>query len=229
MLKTMIYNIRLLSVSIVIASFFTSCKEKITGIPECLLYFDTPQPASYSPLETIPKKWQGWYINLDSTFLHIESQLISIVKDNRFSLTTAEFDSIRSEYSWNSTQIMFSKDEVYDYKVLKDSVLLTTKVRDTFYCALDKQYLRKSGSYLLVNTKKDLGWEVQSLHFEKEGLTVLSWQSFSDVQVLDSIIARPKKEIDSLIMVYSPTKKEFKKLLELKSKDRRYLFKKIKI
>ncbi|WP_395053650.1 hypothetical protein [Flavobacterium sp.] len=180
-------------------------------------YFENPQPINDSELSSIPNKFQGVYINSDSTYLNINKNLIFTESKTKFMCHKTKLDSLKQDFYFENGKYI-SKDtkDVFDCKKIGDSVELSYKDIDTLFIFSKTQKAKRINGNLTLNEKDSIFWKIKLISLSKNQLTIKYFYSDNDLKRMDSITKIPSKMIDSLSFVISPSRTEFKKFSEVK-------------
>jgi len=181
-------------------------------------YFENPQPINDSELTSIPNKFQGIYMNSDSVYLNIKKDIIYTESEFKFRIHKNQTDSLKKDfYIENGKYISKNKKEVFNSKVIGDSIELAYKDIDTFFSFSDIQKAKRINGRLVLNQKDSIYWKVKLMSLNKNTLTIKQLYSDNDLKRMDSITKNHSKRIDSTRFIISPSRKEFSKFLELKN------------
>jgi hypothetical protein len=194
-----------------------SCKQS-----ECpagnMFFFEAPQPINDSELTSIPNKFQGIYMNSDSVYLNIKKNIIYTESEFKFRIHKNQTDSLKQDfYIENGKYISKNKKEVFNSKVIGDSIELAYKDVDTFFSFSDIQKAKRINGRLVLNQKDSIYWKVKLMSLNKNTITIKQLYSDNDLKRMDSITKNHSKMIDSARFIISPSRKEFSKFLELKN------------
>jgi hypothetical protein len=194
-----------------------SCKQS-----ECpagnMFFFEAPQPINDSELTSIPNKFQGIYRNSDSVYLNIKKNIIYTESEFKFRIHKNQTDSLKQDfYIENGKYISKNKKEVFNSKVIGDSIELAYKDVDTFFSFSDIQKAKRINGRLVLNQKDSIYWKVKLMILNKNILKIKQLYSVNDLKRMDSITKNHSKRIDSTRFIISPSRKEFSKFLELKN------------
>jgi hypothetical protein len=205
-----------------------SCK-KAEEVPVGLnFYFENPQPINDSELKKFPSKFRGLYLDKDSSFLKIEENVILSESYFKFRIHKKELDSLKKDFVFsNGRLIEKSNDEMYEVVEKGDSLELSNKNTDTLFMFSNSQKAKRINGYLVLNTKDSIFWKVKLVSIEKEVLKIRYIYSEDDLKKIDSITRVKAKMIDSSSFIIKPTRREFKKILNLKQLGDERQFKKI--
>ena len=200
-----------------VLGFFSSCKDVIAEPFGNTYFFENPQPINYSELSSIPEKFHGIFMNSDSACLNIQKNIILQEKYSTFNLSNKDLDSLKNDFEIiNNQYISKSTKEVFNSRILKDSVEFKGKKTDTLFIFSNSQKMKRINQYLILNQKDSVFWKIKILSLEKNALTVKQIYSESDLKKMDSISKIKSKKIDSTFYILNPSRREFKKFLYLK-------------
>ena len=190
-----------------------SCKD--IAVSENNYYFENPQPINDSELSKIPNKFEGIFMNSDSVFLNFKENMILREIFFRFKINKKELDSLKKS------------QDIYNYRLLKDSIELSRKKIDTFFIFSNSQKAKRINGHLILNEKDSIFWKIKMLSLDKNVLTIRYIYSEKDLKKIDSISKIKSKKIDSSSYIITPSRREFKKILDLKNLEYKQEFKKI--
>ena len=183
-----------------------------------MFFFEAPQPINDSELTSIPNKFQGIYRNSDSVYLNIKKNIIYTESEFKFRIHKNQTDSLKQDfYIENGKYISKNKKEVFNSKVIGDSIELAYKDVDTFFSFSDIQKAKRINGRLVLNQKDSIYWKVKLMSLNKNTITIKQLYSDNDLKRMDSITKNHSKRIDSTRFIISPSRKEFSKFLELKN------------
>ena len=126
-----------------------SCKDIAAEAPvfENNYYFENPQPINDSELSEIPNKFQGIFMNSDSIFLNFKENMILEERLYRFKIEKVKLDSLKEDFELkNGKFISKNSKEIYDYRMLKDSLELSSKRIDTFFIFLEEAVTKEGNN-----------------------------------------------------------------------------------
>ncbi|WP_310555511.1 hypothetical protein [Flavobacterium sp.] len=207
---------------------FSSCKDVASEPFGNTYYFETPQPINDSELISIPNKFQGIFMNSDSTYLNIKENIILTEKKYTFYLNKKHLDSLKDDFEIiNGKFISKISKEIYNYRELKDSIELTNKDVDTFFIFSNTQKAKRINGSLVINEKDSIFWKVKLINLDKKNLKITQIYSDSDLKKMDSITKIKSKMIDSSSYIIKASRKEFSKFINLKNFGYQQEFKKI--
>lgn len=205
---------------LVVASFMLfSCKDIAAFPPDgYTFYFENLQPINDSELNSIPNKFIGEYVNSDSVVLKIKKNAITSENLFKFKFHKNQIDSLKTEFSFaNGKYISKLNNAIFDYKMVGDSVELSSKEIDTVFIFSDSQKAKRINGYLILNEKNEKYWEVRLVNLKKNKLEIKHLYAESDLRRMDSITKIHSKTIDSTTFTINPTRREFSKFLQLKN------------
>lgn len=196
---------------------FVSCKQ--SEFPEGnTFFFENPQPINDSELSAIPNKFQGIYMNSDSVYLNIKKNIIYTESEFKFRIHKNQIDSLKQDfYIENGMYISKNKNEVFNSKVIGDSIELAYKDIDTFFSFSYIKKLKRINGHLVLSQKDSIYWKVKLISLNRNTLTVKQLYSDDDLKQMDSITKNHSKRIDSTSFIINPSRREFSKFFELKN------------
>ena len=181
-------------------------------------FFENPQPINDSELKSFPNKFVGLYVNSDSLFLRIKSKLIVTEFEYKFRFHKTKLDSLNNEFVIkNGKYIQKNTNEEYDFKTIGDSIQFSTKNIDTLFIFSDTNKVKRMFGQLVLNEKDSIYWKVKTISLKNNIITLKQPYSDSDLKSIDSITKIHSKQLDSTHYVINPTRREFKKFLQLKN------------
>lgn len=211
--------------------FVVSCKKADAPAEEVgfALCFEKPQPINDSELSKIPSKFRGIFMNSDSVYVNIKENVI--LKENyyKFRIHKNELDSIKSGFDLKGNQYISKlNDDVFDYRYLGDSIEFSNKDIDTFFVFSDTQKAKRIDGKLVLNYKDSIFWKIKAISLEKNRLKIKYIYSEEDLKRIDSLTKVKSTMIDSLTYILSPSRNEFKRMLNLKKLGEEQYYNKIK-
>jgi hypothetical protein len=191
-----------------------SCKEKVFEGDD--LYFENPQPMNESELREIPSKFLGLYKDADSVFLKIDKNRITKYYYGRYRIHKSELDSMENDFEISNGNLIEKKTKAtFETKKIEDSIELSSINTDTIFQISNIQKLKRINGNLLLNFKRDNYWQVNILTLKKKTLN-LKYLSVADLNSLDSVMTIKATMIDSINYLLKPSRKEFKKISNMK-------------
>ncbi len=195
-----------------------SCKKTEEIAFESNFRFLSAQPINDSELSKIPNKFLGIYMNSDSTFLNIKSNIILTENYSRFRFHKTEKDSLKIEFSiQNGKYISKENEQIFDSKIIGDSIELSSKNSDTLFVLSKFQKAKRINGHLVISQKESFYWTSKILTLDNDVLKIRQLYSENDRKRLDSITTIKSKEVDSATFLVEPTRPEFSKILKLKN------------
>ncbi len=197
--------------------FLVSCK-KTEPVFESNFRFANAQPINNSELSKIPNKFLGVFMNADSTYLNIKFNIILTEKFSKFKIHKTQKDSLLSEFSFvNDKFISKENKQIFDSKIIGDSIELSSKNSDTLFVISKSQKAKRINGHLVISQKESFYWTSKILTLDDDVLKIRQLYSENDRKRLDSIITIKSKEVDSATFLLEPTRPEFSKILNLKN------------
>ena len=198
--------------------FLVSCKKTEQTPFESNFRFSSAQPINDSELSKIPNKFLGIFMNSDSTFLNIKSNIILTENYSRFRIHKTEKDSLKTEFSiQNGKFISKENKQIFDSRIIGDSIELSSKNSDTLFVLSKSQKAKRINGHLVISQKESFYWTSKILTLDGDVLKIRQLYSENDRKRLDSITAIKSKEVDSATFLVEPTRPEFSKILKLKN------------
>lgn len=190
-----------------------SCKEEAIGND---LYFENLQPINDSELKEIPKKFLGLYKNADSVFLKIDKTMIVKYRYGKFKIHKSELDSMKNDFEITNEKLVEKETKaIFETKKIGDSIEMSSKNTDTIFQISDTQKVKRISGSLVLNSKSDNYWQVNILSLNSKMLK-FKYLSVEDLKSLDSIMSTKSTMIDSTNYLLKPSRKEFKKISNMK-------------
>ena len=200
-----------------IITFIISCKDATSEPVGNNIFFNKPQPINDSELSEFPTKFQGVFMNSDSTFLNIQKNIILKETYTSFSVSKNEMDSLKNYFEIIDNQYFEkSSKQLYSKRLLKDSIQLRTKLIDTFFIFSNIQKAKRINGNLVLNEQDSIFWKIKIISLNKNKLTLKHISSNSDLKKMDSITKIKSKKIDSTAFIINPSRREFSKFLAFK-------------
>lgn len=196
-----------------------SCKKTEEIVPfESNFRFSSAQPINDTELSKIPNKFLGIFRNTDSTYLIINSKSILSEKYARFKVNKLMLDSLKTEFSFqNGKYILKDTKQIYDSKIVGDSIELSSKNVDTLFVLSKSQKAKRINGHLIISQKESFYWTSKILTLDDKVLKIREIYSEKDRIRLDSLTTIKSKEVDSATFLVEPTRREFGKILNLKN------------
>ncbi len=218
-LKNKTLPMKKLTFVFVLVILFISCKERESSMPNGNnFYFENPQPINDSELSSIPNKYHGIYMNSDSIYLNIAKSIVFTECIRKFKLHKNQLDSLKQDFDIvKDKYILKESKEIFDYKLIGDSIQLSSKSVDTIFVFSNAQKAKRINGYLILNQKDSILWKVNLVSLNKNKLIIRELYSNDDLKKMDSITKIHSKIIDSTSFIISPSRREFSKFLELKN------------
>ncbi len=186
-----------------------SCKKQEAVPVGNNFYFENPQPINDSDLSLIPNKFQGIYINTDSVYVNIKKDVIYKEYRTKFRFHKNKIDSLNQYFD--------KVEEVYNSKLIGDSIELTIIDRDTVFVFSDFQRAKRINGNLVLSQKDSVYWKIKLLTLNRNKLIIKELYSDSDLIKMDSITKVHSRRIDSFAFIITPKRKEFKNFFKLKN------------
>lgn len=200
------------------ATILVSCKKTESEPIGNNFYFENPQPINDSELKSIPRKFQGIFVNSDSIFLNINDHLIFTEKQVRFRCHKNQMDSLKNYFEVvDGNYISKENKEIYSHKLVGDSIEFSNKEKDTIFLFSDSQKAKLINGLLTLSVKDSIYWKIRFLKLNNNELKIKYLYSDEDLKSMDSITKNHSKKIDSLSYIISPSRKEFKKISGIKN------------
>lgn len=188
---------------------------------EAPIVFTEAQPRDVKESIQFENPYQGTFMcTEDSALVRVEPQVIYKEKPFQFGVSPAELDTLE-DVKWLGDKIyIIPLDEYVDVENLGDTLIVGELwLRDTLFAVGQEQVLKYYRGHQILNKKLSGNrWEVTILSLDEEGNLTLSKTVIpEDLGKLEAIT--PVKNIsreDHTQYLLSPTRAEFRKLLEAK-------------
>ncbi len=192
-------------------------------------YFEKTQPVNDSELLKIPNKFQGLFMNSDSIYVNVQENIILKEYYNKFRFHKKDFDSIKINFDKvGNKYISKFNNEVFDYRLLRDSVEFLNKQIDTFFVFSNNQKAKRFDGQLVLNFKDSIYWTIKSIRLEKNILKIKYIYSEEDLKLMDSLTKVKSIMIDSSSFILKPSRNELKRILNLKRLGEELMYKKVR-
>ena len=147
---------------------------------------------------------------------------------NKFKINKTKLDSLKSEFEITDKKFINKDlDKAFDYRILKDSIELSEKIIDTIFVISDNQKAKRTDGQLILSFKDSIFWNIKMISIQKNNLKIKQLSNFSDLKKLDSITKIKSKSIDSTSILIKPSRREFKKIINLKNLGTEMIYKKL--
>jgi hypothetical protein len=181
--------------------------------------FDTPQPVNKGNQSSISEILTGTYINKDSTFLIITTDMILKKSEEYFEITEDELDTM-SQYTYDENFIYGPiLDTAPIIEKRYDTIMGSYIYKDTLFELSSNQFIRKyKGNYYLNIQQKDKTWEVIQFISKSDSLIIKSMDKEKDIDLVKNIafVHEVIKDSSDKIQKYiiTASQKEFKQFLK---------------
>lgn len=208
-----------LAIIIVIFSFLSCNKEIADGPIETYFYFESPQPVNDSELSSLPSKFRGKYF-IDDIELTITDKEIYHTYFEDGKISKSSLDSLKNIIEYKNNKLIWLDDNeklVYDTEEEKDSIYYFRKRLDTVFSFSERQKAKRINGQLVLSTRDSVFWNVKILSLEKDSL---KWKYFcckTDYELLKPMVKDITINTDTSIVNIKPVRREFAKILSLKS------------
>lgn len=184
-------------------------------------YFDQPQPATVSDVNTFGEDIQGVYVKKDDEVVDIviDSNRIEFRYITKMLLTTKEIKENEKYFFKNNLLFGVDSSQGLKYFIENDTVYFGIYQKELFFELNANTRIRKYGNQYILNEKKGDGiWEVRLLYKKGENLYLRSMDIAEEEEKANKIL--PKPEVKRLkgekVYVSSPKKTELYKFIEAK-------------
>lgn len=208
-----------IAVLIVLSFMLYSCRDKSAELPfdSFTFFFEKPQPINDIELNSIPNKFIGEYINSDAVVIKIRKNAITSENSSKFKFPKNQMDSLKTKFSFADGKCISKlNNSILDYKIIGDSIELTSKEIDTVFIFSDTKNAKRINGILVLNEKKSKYWEVSFVNLNKNKLEIKHLYAENDLRRMNSVTKIHSKMIDTTTFVINPTRGEFGKFLQLK-------------
>lgn len=191
--------------------------------------FLEPQPENKRDLNSIPKSYQGKYLNKsDSSILTIESRMIFQEWKGFSRVSNVEMQAELDTVYDDDIVIKISDNWTMNIDVDEDSATITTYGIDTLFVLNEGTKLRKFKGYLFLNySRPDSTWRVKLLKLEDNQL---EFESLVNNIEIDSLreVTQIVTEIDTTTNRpehhdLEPKRKELKEILKRKESNLKFI------
>ena len=198
--------------------FLFSCK-KIESIPYdgVDFLFKEIQPVDDKEITNFPNRFQGIYINSDSTYLIVSKKDVYYKWIDKNKISFEMFNSFKDSLKQVQNRLYFKDNSFLEYRKLKDSVEINEIKYDTIFSIFENQKAVKINRTFVLNTKDSIYWGIRLMTFNKNNLQLKDIYSLNDLRRIDSISEIKSVKIDSTKNLFQLTRKEFKSMLVLKN------------
>ncbi|MGH2664821.1 hypothetical protein [Flavobacterium sp.] len=205
-----------------------SCKEAIKEPLGLNFYFENPQPVNDSELSKFPDRFQGRYLNSDSTSIIIDDKCILSEHDYGFKIHKKDLDSIKDIFEFNNGKLIDKEtNKPVESRFIGDSLKIFNKWTDTLFCISAYNKVKRIHGNLILNKKDSIFWKIKTLRLEKDTLKIQYLYSEEDLRKIGSITKVKAVKIDSFSYIFKPTRREFKNIMKVKNLGDEQQFKKV--
>ncbi|MDP5028374.1 MAG: hypothetical protein NWQ14_09120 [Flavobacterium sp.] len=208
---------------------FSSCKE--SAIENNFIYFSEAQPTNVDEINEFPKKFVRTYTMDYSHRLVVQPKCAYILEIETLTALKSELDSI-PDFELRNNQV-FDKSENKAYKtfIKGDTIAFEIERLDTIFSFAENEIAKQYKSSLVLNKEVDGKYQTSILKLSAIGATHTQLGTRKDFTKLKSELKIPfateMKENDTLHVVLTPTRADFRKLLRKEGfeYESKYLFK----
>lgn len=181
------------------------------------LYFENSQPVNDSELSKIPFKFLGYYCIGENFFMVVTKNQILTKYFDKSRIHRNGLDSLKVDFHVTKDKIISKKvtELEFDYKLIGDSIELLDVETDTIFEFSNKQKMKRVGSCLVLNEKDSVFWKAKIIRFDKKSVAIEYLYDWDQLHQFDSLTKIKSKRIDSLKFILSPSRREFKKYLQI--------------
>ncbi len=194
-----------------------SCKD--SGLNNSFIYFSEAQPTNVDEIKEFPKKFVRTYAMDYSHRLVVEPKLIYILEIETLTALKSELDSI-PEFELRNNQV-YDKSENKAYKtfIKGDTIAFEIERLDTIFSFAENEIAKQYKSSLVLNKEVDGKYQTSILRLSTVGAKHIQLGTKKDFTKLKSELKIPfvaeMKENDTLHVVLTPSRADFRKLLRL--------------
>ena len=205
---------------LIIAAFalaMVSCKD--SGLHNSFIYFSEAQPTNVDEIDEFPKRFVRTYSMDYSHRLVVQSKCAYILEIETLTALKSELDSI-PEFELRNNQV-FDKSENKAYKtfVKGDTIAFEIERLDTIFSFAKNEIAKQYKSSLILNKEIDGKYQTSILRLSTVGAKHIQLGTKKDFTKLNSELKIPfvteMKENDTLHVVLTPSRADFRKLLRL--------------
>lgn len=192
-----------------------SCKD--SGLHNSFIYFSEAQPTNVDEITAFPKKFVRTYTLDYSHRLVVEQKCAYIKEIETITALKSELDSI-PEFELRNNQV-FDKSENKPYKtfIKGDTIAFEIERLDTIFSFAENEIAKQYKSSLVLNKEIDGKYQTSILKLSTIGASHTQLGTRKDFTKLKSELKIPfaakMKENDTLHVVLTPSRADFRKLL----------------
>ena len=206
-----------------------SCKD--SGLNNSFVYFSEAQPTNVDEITAFPKKFVRTYTMDYSHRLVVEPKCAYILEIETLTALKSELDSI-PEFELRNNQV-FDKSENKSYKtfIKGDTIAFEIERLDTIFSFAENEIAKQYKSSLVLNKEVDGKYQTSILKLSTIGAKHIQLGTKKDFTKLKAELKIPfateMKENDTLHVVLTPSRADFRKLLRKEGFEfeSNYLFK----
>ena len=209
------------AISLLIVVLFASCKDAV--LKNSFICFDQSQPVNVSDIASVPSKNQGDFLLSDASNLIVQQKYILRKKRDTIVVSKTEFDSMGNmEYKKG---YVYDKDTRKSFKATfkNDSIAWNEVQVDTLFSFADNEIAKWYKSSLILNKKVNGTYQVNYIQYSKSGVKFVQLGTKKDLDNILYKIHIPSvleiKGKDTLHVVLSPSRSDFRKLLRMKGME----------
>ena len=205
---------------LILAAFalaMVSCKD--SGLHNSFIYFSEAQPTNVDEIKEFPKKFVRTYTLDYSHRLVVEPKCAYIKEIETITALKSELDSI-PEFELRNNQV-FDKFENKPYKtfIKGDTIAFEIERLDTIFSFSENEIAKQYKSSLVLNKEVDGKYQTSILKLSTIGAKHIQLGTKKDFTKLNSELKIPfvaeMKENDTLHVLLTPSRADFRKLLRL--------------
>ncbi|MSP84206.1 MAG: hypothetical protein EXR18_00040 [Flavobacteriaceae bacterium] len=208
-------------IDLVLIGFFCvsilSCK-KAEEVPYegVVFLFNEIQPMDDNVIVSIPYRFTGSYINIDSTYLVVSKKDVFYKWIDKNKISFELFETLKDSMKVVQNKMYFQDNTFLEYRKLKDSVEIKEIKYDTIFSISYSQKVSKINRTFVLNTKDSIYWKIRLITFGNKNLKLRDLYSVNDIRRIDSLSKIKSIKLDSTKNLFQLSKKEFRTMLALK-------------
>ena len=205
---------------LILAAFvlaMVSCKDP--GLHNSFIYFSEAQPTNVDEITVFPKKFVRTYTLDYSHRLVVEPKCAYIKEIETITALKSELDSI-PEFELRNNQV-YDKSENKPYKtfIKGDTIAFEIERLDTIFSFAENEIAKQYKSSLILNKEIDGKYQTSILRLSTVGAKHIQLGTKKDFTKLNSELKIPfvaeMKENDTIHVLLTPSRADFRKLLRL--------------
>lgn len=199
------------------AVLFVSCKQSV--LSDSFIQFDQPQPVNVNSINSFPNKYLGTFAMDESHHITINPKSIYLNQIDTMEVAQKDLDSI-PEISFKNNQIIDNKTGKSCLTWIKhDTIFWQIKTQDTLFSFSENEIAKEYKSSLILNRKVANTYKVSYVKFANLGVDLVQLGTKKDADLVQNKLKIHRDVIiqdgDTIHIVLSPTRADFRKLLRL--------------